>query len=60
MNNIVNKFLLARDKFILEMHLRQVDLHLVLVVLVDYLQKTKKEYKNLKKQEVHDTFIRTN
>ena len=28
-------------------------------VLVDHLQQTKKEYKNLKKQEIHDIFIKT-
>ena len=53
MNEIVNKFLLAGDEFMSEMHLR-------LIVLVDHLQKTKKEYKNLKKQEIHDIFIKTN
>ena len=26
----------------------------------DHLQKTKKEYKNLKKQEIHGIFIKTN
>ena len=40
-----------------KMHLRQLDLHLV---LVDHLQKTKKESKNLKKQEIQDLFIKTN
>ena len=30
------------------------------VVLVDHLQKTKEEYKNLKKQELHDIFLKTN
>ena len=30
MNNIINKFLLAGDKFMLEMHLRQVNLFIVL------------------------------
>ena len=30
------------------------------IVLVDYLIKTKKEYKNLKKQEIHDIFIKKN
>ena len=30
------------------------DLH---IVLVDHLLKTKKEYKNLKRQEIHDIFI---
>ena len=44
MNEIVNKFLLAGDKFMPEMHLR----------------KTKKEYKSLKKQEIYDIFIKTN
>ena len=29
-------------------------------MLVDHLQKTKKEYKSLKKQEIHDIFIKTN
>ena len=29
-------------------------------VLVDHLQKTKKEYKSLKKQEIHNIFIKTN
>ena len=27
---------------------------------MDQFQKIKKEYKNLKKQEIHDTFIKTN
>ena len=40
-----------------KMHLRQLDLHLV---LVDHLQKTKKESKNLKKQKIQDMFIKTN
>ena len=37
-----------------EIHL---DLH---IVLVDHLQKTKNEYKNLEKQEIHDIFIKIN
>ena len=28
-------------------------------MLVDHLQKTKKESKNFKKQEIHDIFIKT-
>ena len=47
MNDIINKFLLAGDKFMPEMHLRHQDLP---TVLVDHLQKVKKEYKSLKKQ----------
>ena len=49
MNGIVNKFLLAEDKLIPEMHLRQPEFRLV---LVDHLLKTKKKYKNLEKQEI--------
>ena len=30
------------------------------IVLVDHLLKTKEEYKNLKKQEIQDTFIKGN
>ena len=46
MNEIVNKFLLAKDKFMPEMHLKQPDL---LIMLVKHLQKTKKKFRNLKK-----------
>ena len=51
MNEIV---LLAGDKFMPEMHVR-LDLH---IVLVDHLQKIKKEYKSLKKQDIHDILIK--
>ena len=47
MNNIINKFLLAGDKFMPEMHLRQPYLFIVLVVL---LLDIKKEFKKLNKQ----------
>ena len=57
MNEIVNKFLSAGDKFMPEMHLRQPGFN---IALVDYLQKSKKESKNLKKQEIHDICIKTN
>ena len=59
-NEIVNKFLLAGDKFMPEMHSKftySLNLH---IVLVDHLQKTKKDYKNLKKQEIHNIFNKTN
>ena len=46
MNEIVNKFLLVGDKFMAEMHLKQLDL---LTVLADHLLKTKKEFRHLKK-----------
>ena len=40
MNEIVNKFPLAGDKFMTEMHVRQAGFT---YSLVEYLQKTKKE-----------------
>ena len=30
------------------------------IVFIDGLQKTKKEYKRFKKQEINDTFIKSN
>ena len=67
MNEIVNKFLLAGDKFTSEMHLRQPALLdesgytlYIHTVFVEYLQKTKKESKNLKKQEIYSIFIKAN
>ena len=45
MNEIVKTFLLAGDKFMPEMHLKQSGL---LIVLVDHLQKSKKDLKNSK------------
>ena len=57
MNKIVNKFLLAGDKFMPEMHLRQPDL---LIVLVVHLLKINKEFKNLKKQEIQAIFTKMN
>ena len=47
MNQKINKFLLTGDTFMPEMHLKQPDL---LIVLVDHLLKTKKEFKNSKKR----------
>ena len=57
MNEMVNKFLLAGDKFMPEMHLKKTDL---LTVLVGHLLKTKKEFKNLKKQEIKAIFTEMN
>ena len=54
MNKIVTKFLLAGDKFMLEMHLKQPG------VLADHLLKTKKEFRNLKKQEIQAIFTKMN
>ena len=57
MNEIVNKFLLVGDKFMPEMHLRQPGFA---YSAYGPFTKSKKEYKNLKKQEIHDIFIKTN
>ena len=56
MNEVVDKFLLAGDKFMPEMHLKQPGF----IVLVDHLLKIKKEFKNLKKQEIQTIFIKMN
>ena len=50
MHDIVLKFLLAGDKFMPEM----------LRVLADHLLKIKKEFKNLKKQEIQAVFTKMN
>ena len=57
MNNVINKFLLAGDKFMPEMHLRQQDFFIVLVVL---LLDIKKELKNLNKLVIRVIFIEMN
>ena len=55
MNEIVNKFLLAGDTFMPEMHLKQSGFTYKLVV---HLLKTKKELKNLCKQETQIIFTK--
>ena len=57
MNEIVNKFLLAGDKFMPEMHLKQPGFT---YSALDHLLKTKKEFKNLKKQEIQAIFTKIN
>ena len=63
MNDITNKVLLAGDKFMPEMHFRQPAVlknNLVLViVLMDHLLKTDKEFKSLRRQEIQNTFTET-
>ena len=54
---LVNNFLLAGHKHMAECIWGNLDLH---VVLVEHLQKTKKEFKNLQKQEIQNVFIKTN
>ena len=53
---MVNKFLLARNKFMSEMHLLQPGFT---IVFVGPLLKTKSGYKNLNKQKIQDVFIKT-
>ena len=57
MNEILNKILLAGDKFMPKVHLKQPDL---LIVLVHHSQETKKEFKNLKKQKIQEIFTKMN
>ena len=52
-----NKLLLAGDKFMPEMHLKNLDL---LIVSLGHLLKLKKEFKNLKKQEIQNMFTEMN
>ena len=58
MNEIVHTFLLAGDKFMLEMHLKQPGY--LLIVLVNHLLIIKKEFKNLKKEEIQTIFTKMN
>ena len=58
MNEIVNKFLLTGDKFMPEMHLRQPGF--THSACGPFKKQTNKESKNLKKQEIHDRFIKAN
>ena len=55
MSEIVNKFLLAGDKFMPEMHLNQLRFT---IALVDHLQETRKEFQNLKKEELQVIFTK--
>ena len=57
MNNTINKFLLTGDKFMPEMHLRNLDL---LILNAVHLLNTKKELKNLNKQVIRNIFIERN
>ena len=58
MNEIVNTFFLAGYKFMTEMHLRQPEF--IYSACGPFKKKTKKEYKNLNKQEIQNLFIKTN
>ena len=58
MNELVNKSLLAGNRSMSEMHLRQSGL--TYSTCGTFLKNTKKKRKNLNKQEIHDIFIKTN
>ena len=55
MNEIVNKFLLAGDNLCMKCIKNNMDL---LIALVGHLLKTKKELKNLNKQEIQAIFTK--
>ena len=57
MNDIINKFLLAGDKFMPKMHLKQPRFTYSACGL---FTKKKKEPKNLKKQEIQKIFTKMN
>ena len=57
MNKIGNKFLLAGDKLMSEMHLRQPGFT---YSACGPFTKNKERIKNIKKQETEDIFIKTN
>ena len=57
MNEIVNKFLLAGDKFMPEMHLKQPGFT---YSACGPFTKNKERIKNLKKQEIQAIFIKMN
>ena len=57
MNEIVNTFLLAGDKFMPEIHLKQPGFT---YSACGPFTKTRKEFKNLKKQEIQVIFTKVN
>ena len=57
MNDIINKFLLAGDKFMPEMHLDNLGL---LIVLADHLLRINNEHKSLNKLEIQDILTEMN
>ena len=55
--HVINKFLLAGDKFMPEMHLRQTQLT---YSVVDHLLNINKEFKSLKKLEIQTIYTKIN
>ena len=58
MNEIVHKFLLAGDKFMPEMYLRQPGF--TYSACGPFTKNKERTQKNLKKQEIYGIFIKTN
>ena len=56
MNEIVNRSLLAGDEFMPALHLIKPGFT---YSACGPFKKTKKEYKNVKKQDIHEIFIKT-
>ena len=59
MNKIINKFLLSRDKFMPDIHLRNAFMY-NFYNSCELLSKNKERIQNLKRQENQDIFIETN
>ena len=57
MDEIVNYFLLAGDKFMPEMHLRQPEFR---YSACGPFTKNKEKIQKIKKQEIHNIFFKTN
>ena len=60
MNKIINNFLLKVDKFMPEMHLRQPGFTYSACSSFTKKGILKKEWKNLKNQEIHEIYSKTN
>ena len=57
MNETVNKFLLARNRFMPEIHLRQPGFR---YSACGSFTKSKERIQKFKKQDIHNVFIKTN
>ena len=57
MNEVVNKFLLAGDKFMPEMHLKQFEF---MYSACRRFTKNKQRIQKLKKREIHNIYLKMN
>ena len=58
MNEIINKYFLAEEKFMPEIHLRKPGF--TYIAYGPFTKKKKNKYKNLKKHEIQNIFIKKN